>query len=135
MNAALATLERGDHAMNSPIAEHEPAQPPKAGGRRFTYASGAKPLTGYTIKRGVGHGGFGEVYYAVSDAGKETALKLIRRNLDVEIRGVTQCLNLKHPNLLSIYDIKQGEHDENWVIMEYVQGECLDDVIARHPSG
>jgi serine/threonine protein kinase len=44
-------------------------------------------------------------------------------------------LNLKHPNLLSIHDIRQGEHDENWVIMEYVQGECLDDAIARHPNG
>ncbi len=56
-------------------------------GGRFTYASGARPLAGFTIKRGIGHGGFGEVYYAVSDAGKEVALKLIRRNLDVELRG------------------------------------------------
>ena len=37
---------------------------------------------------------------ATSDAGKEVALKLIRRNLDVELRGIRQCLNLKHPNLL-----------------------------------
>jgi serine/threonine protein kinase len=121
--------------MNSPIAEPEPAQPPKAGGRRFTYASGAKPLPGYTIKRGVGHGGFGEVYYAVSDAGKETALKLIRRNLDVEIRGVTQCLNLKHPNLLTLYDIREDEHGDSWVVMEYVSGESLEEVIARNPNG
>jgi serine/threonine protein kinase len=121
--------------MNSPIAEHEPAPPPKAGGRRFTYVSGAKPLPGYTIKRGVGHGGFGEVYYAVSDAGKETALKLIRRNLDVEIRGVTQCLNLKHPNLLTLYDIREDEHGDSWVVMEYVSGESLEDVIARNPDG
>jgi hypothetical protein len=99
------------------------------------YPSGSRPLEGYTIKRGVGHGGFGEVYYAVSDAGKEVALKLIRRNLDIELRGVTQCLNLKHPNLLSVHDIRQAENDETWVIMEYVQGDCLDDVIARHPSG
>ena len=65
-----------------------------------------RPLAGYTIKRGVGSGGFGEVYYAVSDAGKEVALKLIRRNLDTELRGMRQCLNLKHPNLLSLYDIR-----------------------------
>ena len=45
---------------------------------KFTYASGAKPLDGYTIKRGVGKGGFGEVYFAVSDGGKEVALKLVR---------------------------------------------------------
>ena len=34
---------------------------------RFTYKSGQRPLEGYTIKRGVGSGGFGEVYFAVSD--------------------------------------------------------------------
>ena len=66
------------------------------------------PLAGYTIQRGVGHGGFGEVYYATSDAGKEVALKLIRRNLDVELRGIRQCLNLKHPHLLDLYDIRAG---------------------------
>src|SRR5262245_25847382 len=102
---------------------------------RFTYASGARPLPGYGIKRGIGHGGFGEVYYATSDAGKEVALKLIRRNWDVELRGVTQCLNLKHPNLLSLYDVRQDTQGDNWVVMELMSGESLEDVIARHPDG
>jgi hypothetical protein len=92
-------------------------------------------LAGYTIKRGVGRGGFGEVYYAVSDAGKEVALKLIRRNLDVELRGVTQCLNLKHPNLVALYDIRTDDNDDRWVVMEYVSGESLEDAINRHPNG
>ena len=60
----------------------------RGAGIKFAYPSGSRPLSGYTIKRGVGRGGFGEVYYAVSDGGKEVALKLIRRNLDVELRGV-----------------------------------------------
>ncbi len=102
---------------------------------KFVYASGSQPLSGYTIKRGVGHGGFGEVYYATSDAGKEVALKLIRRNLDVELRGMRHCLNLKHPNLLAIHDIRRDERDDNWVIMEYVSGHRLDEVIAAHPEG
>ena len=102
---------------------------------RFTYPSGSRPLEGYTIKRGVGRGGFGEVYFAVSDAGKEVALKLIRRNLEVELRGVTHCLNLKHPNLVALYDIKSDEHDDRWVVMEYVSGESLEDAIDRYPKG
>src|SRR5262245_63955319 len=69
---------------------------------KFTYAAGAQPVQGYTIRRGLGRGGFGEVYLAVSDAGKEVALKLVQQHLDaaqldVEVRGVGQCLNLKHP--------------------------------------
>ena len=41
----------------------------------FTYKHGDRPLSGYEIQRGVGRGGFGEVYYAISDGGREVALK------------------------------------------------------------
>lgn len=102
---------------------------------RFAYATGSRPLDGYTIKRGVGAGGFGEVYFALSDAGKEVALKRIQRNLDIEIRGVSQCLNLKHPNLVAIFDIRYDEEGQAWVVMEYVRGESMKDVIDRHPEG
>src|SRR5689334_24600334 len=111
--------------MNTSPAEPESAVQVKTP-QRFTYPSGSRPLAGYTIKRGIGRGGFGEVYYAVSDAGKEVALKLIRRNLDVELRGVTQCLNLKHPHLLSLHDVKDDDQGNCWVVMEHVAGESLE---------
>ncbi len=102
---------------------------------KFAYASGSRPLDGYTIKRGIGVGGFGEVYFATSDAGKEVALKHIQRNLDVELRGVGQCLNLKHPNLISLFDIRYDDQGEGWVVMEYVSGESLKDALERNPDG
>jgi len=102
---------------------------------KFMYPGGARPLEGYTLKRGIGQGGFGEIYYAVSDAGKEVALKLIRRNLDVELRGIRQCLNLKHPNLLDLYDIRQDGQGDTWVVMEYVSGDSLETALAAHPHG
>ena len=102
---------------------------------KFSYPSGAKPLQGYTIKRGIGVGGFGEVYFAISDAGKEVALKKIQRNLDVELRGVRQCLNLNHVNLISLWDIKTNDRGESWVVMEYVPGVSLRDVIEAFPNG
>jgi serine/threonine protein kinase len=107
--------------------------PPPAG--RFLYASGARPLAGYTIKRGVGQGGFGEIYYATSDAGKDVALKLLRRSLDVELRGIRHCLNLKHPNLLDIHDIRQDAQGDTWVIMEYVADPSLETILADRPTG
>jgi hypothetical protein len=102
---------------------------------KFTYSSGQRPLEGYTIKRGVGRGGFGEVYYGVSDGGKEVALKLVRSNLEIELRGISQCLNFKHPNLVNLYDLKTDAHGDHWVIMEYVAGETLNVVLGRHPDG
>jgi hypothetical protein len=102
---------------------------------KFLYPGGSRPLDGYTIKRGVGQGGFGEIYYALSDAGKEVALKLIRRNLDVELRGMRQCLNIKHPNLIDLYDIRQDAQGDTWVIMEYVSGVCLQDAVDNNPQG
>ena len=102
---------------------------------RYTYGSGARPLDGYTIKRAIGRGGFGEVYYATSDAGKESAIKLILRNLDIEARGVKQCMNLKSPNLLSIYDLRTTDAGETFVVMEYVAGPSLANVLKDHPQG
>ena len=104
---------------------------------KFTYSSGQRPLDGFTLKRGIGRGGFGEVYFAVSDGGKEVALKLVRGNGDsaVELRGVAHCLNLKHPNLVSLYDLRKDADGNPWVVMEYIAGEPLNVVLARHPDG
>jgi phage shock protein PspC (stress-responsive transcriptional regulator) len=117
------------------LRDTQGGSPEPRGGLLFAYPSGSRPLEGYTIKRGVGRGGFGEVYYATSDAGKEVALKLVRRNLDVELRGMTQCLNLKHTNLISLYDIRQDGQEAYWIVMEYVAGESLEQVLSRHPDG
>ncbi len=102
---------------------------------RFTYSSGQRPLEGYTLKRGIGKGGFGEVYFALSDGGKEVALKLVRGDREIEMRGMSQCLNLKHPHLVNLYDLRPDNHGDQWVIMENVAGETLGTVLARHPNG
>jgi len=111
-----------------------PNPTPQAQGR-YTFSSGARPLDGYTIKRAIGRGGFGEVYYATSDSGKEVALKLILRNLDVERRGVIQCMNLKCPNLLTIFDLKSNDEGDSFVVMEYVAGPSLASVLKQYPEG
>ena len=103
---------------------------------RFTYQTGAQPLDGYTIQRGIHRGGFGEVYFARSHGGKDVALKLLHHEeQDVEIRGVTQCLNLKHPNLINLHDLRSDQHGDYWVVMEYVAGSSLEDVLTSFPDG
>ncbi|MGV2337991.1 MAG UNVERIFIED_CONTAM: serine/threonine protein kinase [Planctomycetaceae bacterium] len=102
---------------------------------KFTFAPESRPLEGYTIKRAIHRGGFGEVYFAMSEAGRQVALKLLNNNLEVELRGVKQCLNLNHPNLVTIFDIRQDTDRDYWIVMEYVGGSSLLDVLQRHPSG
>jgi len=105
------------------------------GGMKFTFSPESRPLDGYTIKRAIYRGGFGEVYYAVSDAGRDVALKLLQNNAEVELRGVQQCLNLSHPNLVTIFDVRRDGDGDHWIIMEYVPGETLDTTIRRFPNG
>lgn len=102
---------------------------------KFTYPNDARPIDGFTIRRGIHRGGFGEVYYAVSDAGKEVALKLLTHDLDTELRGIRQCLNLKHPNLVTIFDVKTDHDGDCWVVMEYVNGSNLEEVLTAFPQG
>lgn len=102
---------------------------------RFQYGSGDSPLDGYAIKRGIGVGGFGEVYFAESESGKEVALKRIQKNLDVEMRGVRHCLNLRHPNLVAIYDIKFDRDQQGWIVMEFIEGESLRECLDHFQQG
>jgi serine/threonine protein kinase len=101
---------------------------------KFRHQPETRPLDGYTIKRAIQRGGFGEVYYAHSDAGKEVALKLLNDNTEVELRGVSHCLNLSHPNVMTIFDVRESD-GEFWIIMEYVGGKPLDQILAENPNG
>ena len=77
---------------------------------KFTYSSGDRPLDGYTIKRGLGKGGFGEVYFAISDGEKEVALKQVDAIVSKaeatkstgKQRGDHLVLNVSHLSLIHI---------------------------------
>ncbi|MCG3132112.1 MAG: Serine/threonine-protein kinase PknD [Phycisphaerae bacterium] len=101
----------------------------------FTFKHGDRVLDQYTIQRAVGRGGFGEVYYALSDGGREVAIKHLRDNPDVELRGVAHCINLKSPHLVSIFDVRKNEHGEYFIIMEYISGASLRDLLTAEPHG
>ena len=101
----------------------------------YAFKHGDRPLDGLTIQRAVGRGGFGEVYYALTDSGKQIAVKYLRENPDVELRGIAHVMNLKSPHLITIYDVRHSEAEEPFVIMEYVSGPSLRDLLIAEPSG
>ena len=102
---------------------------------RYEFAAGDRPLDGYTIEYALGRGGFGEVYYAVSDAGRQVALKSIRNYEEVELRGIGHCMNLKSQHLVSIFDVKKDAEGMPWVIMEFVSGPSLREILDDSPHG
>ena len=102
---------------------------------RFRYKHGDRPLDGYTIEHGLGRGGFGEVYYALSDSGRQVAVKSVQNYEEIELRGIAQCMNLKSPYLVTIFDVKHNEDDEPFVIMEYISGPSLRDLLDAEPNG
>src|SRR3954451_11009918 len=101
----------------------------------FQYKHGDRPLEGYTIQRAAGRGGFGEVYYAVSDSGREVALKVVTGYEQIELRGISQCMNLKSPHLVTIFDVKYNDQGKPFVIMEFVAGPNLRQLIDESPAG
>src|SRR5438874_7474088 len=103
--------------------------------QQFLYKHGDRPLEGYTIQRGAGRGGFGEVYYALSDSGREVALKVVQGYEQIEMRGISQCMNLKNPHLVTIFDVRYNTEGRPFVIMEFVNGPSLRQLIDESPSG
>lgn len=101
----------------------------------YTFKHGDRPLDGITVQRAVGRGGFGEVYYALMDSGKQVALKYLRENPEVELRGIAHVMNLKSPNLITIYDVRRNNNSDPFVIMEYVSGPSLRELMIAEPRG
>ncbi len=101
----------------------------------YQYKYGDRPLEGYAIQRAAGRGGFGEVYYAISDSGRQVALKAVQTYEQIELRGISQCMNLKSPHLVTIFDVKYNDQGKPFVIMEYVSGPSLADLLKEAPGG
>src|SRR3954454_13828556 len=102
---------------------------------QFQYKHGDRPLEGLTIQRAAGRGGFGEAYYALSDGRGQGALKAVTGYEQIELRGISQCMNLKNPHLVSIHDVKYNDQGRPFVIMEFVAGPNLRQILDESPGG
>ena len=97
-------------------------------------------LGAYEVAAKLGEGGMGEVYRARdTKLGREVALKILTRGSfkDAEslarFRREAQVLAaLNHPNIGAIYGIDEANGTQ-FLILELVDGETLDRLIARGP--
>jgi len=93
----------------------------------------------YELLEEIGAGGFGRVYRARDLAlERDVAIKVLHPNLTADPgvlerfrREAQLAARLRHPNIVSIYDI-MGRAGLTWYTMEYVPGSSLAQVVHRH---
>ena len=91
----------------------------------------------FDILRQIGSGGMGDVYLGRdSRLDRQVAIKVVRAEvrdqaaLDRFFREARAAAALRHPNIVTIYTC--GQHDRQpYMVMEFVDGESLSDVIRQ----
>ena len=94
-------------------------------------------ISRYEIKHRIGRGGMGDLYLALDpNTNRLVALKLLNATLDsAELRErfareARALAALNHTNIVNIYDTGEFE-DSPFIVMEYVRGETLAELIKR----
>ena len=93
----------------------------------------------YRITRLIGEGGMGAVYEAVQlRLNKRVAVKLMARDLAANQEALARfhreaeiTSHLGHPHLVAVFDFGQAESGEPYLVMEYLEGEDLDQRLRR----
>src|SRR5215210_6779033 len=95
----------------------------------------------YEIVSAVGAGGMGEVYLARDTRlDREVAVKVLSRELtssqtarerfEREARTIAA---LHHPHICSIYDVGETPEHQAFIVMEFLQGETLEERLRKGP--
>lgn len=93
----------------------------------------------FTVKRTLGRGGFGTVYLAHDESlDRDVALKVPHEKLRNDPLLSSQCLKearlaakLRHPSIVTIFDISEIEGRIAYIVQEYVQGATLYELSLR----
>ena len=93
----------------------------------------------YRITRVIGEGGMGAVYEAIQlRLNKRVAVKLMARQLTANQDALARfrreaaiTSRLGHPNLVNVIDFGASQAGEPYLVMEYLDGEDLDQRLRR----
>lgn len=93
----------------------------------------------YLIEESIGSGGMSVVYRATQIAvNRHVAIKTLRVQLDTKPvyrerfqREIALLCALNHPNIVTVYDCVIGPDDQPYVVMDYLRGQNLEQLIAR----
>jgi serine/threonine protein kinase len=96
-------------------------------------------IAGYEIIRPIGAGGMGQVFLARKRRlNRLVALKVIRQEQGSDPRALLRfhrealaSARLSHPNIVELYDAVEAD-DLHFLVMEYVEGADLEQLLDRH---
>jgi hypothetical protein len=95
----------------------------------------------YQVLRLLGEGNFGSVYLARDgELHRDVAIK-VPTTAALELPGQLEALlaearlaaGLRHPAIVGVYDVGRDENGSVFVVLEYVEGTTLSDLLARGP--
>lgn len=99
-----------------------------------------RKISQYSILEKIGEGGMGIVYLAEDTVlGRQVAFKSLKVSGSPEfnqyktrfLREARFASNLNHPNIVSVYDYGETEEGLPYLVMEYVQGKNLSDILRQ----
>ncbi|MGM0557539.1 MAG: serine/threonine-protein kinase [Myxococcota bacterium] len=94
----------------------------------------------YEIVKELGSGGFGMVYLAFqASMDRYVAIKMLKSGLgraqhaaaERFLREVKIISKLRHPNTVTIHDFGEAEDGVLYMVLEYIEGETLENVLTR----
>lgn len=96
----------------------------------------------YRLLERIGTGGMARVYRAEDDALQRTvAIKVLREPVDEDgsveraLTETTLLASLNHHSLVTLFDARISRQGTSYLVMEYVDGMTLRDLVARGPVG
>jgi serine/threonine-protein kinase len=100
-----------------------------------------KQVSRFKIIRRVGKGGMGEVYLAEDTSlGRQVALKFLPGSLQNDetarkrfVREAKSAAALDHPFICAIHEVDQTSEGEDFIVMEYVEGQTLSQRLVEGP--
>ena len=95
----------------------------------------------YRLEHVAGHGGMATVFVAHdTKLDRKVAIKLLARRRDASgvlnkrfEREARAEAKIVHPNVVSVHDVGENEDGRPYIVMDYVEGEPLSDLIAGTP--
>eukprot|EP01097_Dermamoeba_algensis_P002055 TRINITY_DN1819_c0_g1_i1.p1 TRINITY_DN1819_c0_g1~~TRINITY_DN1819_c0_g1_i1.p1 ORF type:complete len:481 (+),score=95.68 TRINITY_DN1819_c0_g1_i1:68-1510(+) len=120
--------------------EHKPSKSPLPEDDTLSLndlVSTGDPNTIYSDFKKIGEGAAGEVFLATNKEGKKVAVKKMVLNSD-SMKLLTTEINIMktshHPNIVDYYE-SYVIADQLWVVMEFMGGGCLTEVLEQFENG